>query len=311
MNLYLEANISRQDCEPPKDHRNGTDMSSSKKFHEQPPPYDQATTIDIDNATAPLLSETFSGSIFGTSTIVTFELANGSRPTCIATSAASSFSEKACDYSFVIRDFLACVQANGNVANTSEDLHTTLLDVKGTEIFQFRKRVNDFIEPPAVPPSALSNFLDIIFDKKRANTNHTFEVLKNGQSLGSVIYGDKEPPETCLRIFIGGSELVVRSASLGEFVIFRDQSSASPLCHLNIEPYEFTGKIVFHPETGITADEQLLSTAAAFAFETCRTKSDIIASNDAMIQMGFWMVFTFTVTMIVTGLLLWLAPRLF
>ncbi|XP_037041180.1 uncharacterized protein LOC119077910 [Bradysia coprophila] len=285
-------------------------MSSSKMLNEQPPPYDQATTIDIDNASAPLLRETFSGSIFGTSTIVTFELAHGSRPKHIATSSECYFFDKACDYSFVIRDFLECVQASGNVANTSEDLHTTLLDVSGTEILQFRKRVDDFIDPPAVSPSAISNFLDIIFDKKRAKTNHTFEVLKNGQPLGLVIYGDKEPPETCLRIYIGGSELVIKSASLGEFIIFRDQSSASPLCHLNIEPDEFTGKIVFHPETGITADEQLLCTAAAFAFETCRTKDDIIVSRDAVIQMGFWMVFTLSVTIIVSGLLIWLVPRL-
>lgn len=58
-------------------------MPSSNNSQKElpPPPYDQVTKIDIDdNGTAPLLSETFSGSIFGTSTIVTFELASGSYP---------------------------------------------------------------------------------------------------------------------------------------------------------------------------------------------------------------------------------------
>lgn len=56
--------------------------SSNNTKKELPPPsYDQVTTIDIyDSGTAPLLSETFSGSIFGKSTIVTFELASGSYP---------------------------------------------------------------------------------------------------------------------------------------------------------------------------------------------------------------------------------------
>lgn len=56
-------------------------MSSSNNLKQDvPPPYDQVTSVDIDSGTAPLLRETFSGSIFGTSTIVTFELATGSSP---------------------------------------------------------------------------------------------------------------------------------------------------------------------------------------------------------------------------------------
>lgn len=56
-------------------------MSSSKNSKDVPPPYDQlSTSIDVDSGTAPLLGETFSGSIFGTSTIVTFDLASGSYP---------------------------------------------------------------------------------------------------------------------------------------------------------------------------------------------------------------------------------------
>lgn len=43
-----------------------------------PPSYDQI--VEIDSPTAPALHQTFSGSIFGTSTVVTLELPSGSYP---------------------------------------------------------------------------------------------------------------------------------------------------------------------------------------------------------------------------------------
>lgn len=63
----------------------GNGMSSTSKQELPPPSYDQLpTTIDIDNdGTAPLLGETFSGSIFGTSTILTYGLASGSYPSML------------------------------------------------------------------------------------------------------------------------------------------------------------------------------------------------------------------------------------
>lgn len=46
--------------------------------------------------------------------------------------------------------------------------------------------------------------------------------------------------------------------------------SATPLCNIQTNPFRsassFTGKIIFHPDTGITTEEQLLCTAATFAF---------------------------------------------
>lgn len=53
--------------------------SSDKKENSSglPPSYDQ---VEVNNATAPYLNQTFAESIFGTSTIVTFELESGSFP---------------------------------------------------------------------------------------------------------------------------------------------------------------------------------------------------------------------------------------
>lgn len=55
-------------------------MSSAKisRKEDLPPSYDHV--VEIDNPTAPLLHETFAGSIFGTSTVVTFEIGSGSYP---------------------------------------------------------------------------------------------------------------------------------------------------------------------------------------------------------------------------------------
>lgn len=214
-------------------------MSSYKNLkHDVPPPYDQATSVDIDSGTAPLLHETFSGSIFGTSTIVTFELATGSYPSTywkslfyhqisntfpISVSTASNIIselfEKAQDYTFVVRDFLGCVQANGKVANCSQTLDTTLKDVWGNEIIQFRKQVS--IEPPRDLSNVIMRFISRVFNQKKANTVHTFEITKNGVRIGLVTYGDKEPPETCLKIYFGdgNNEFVVKSLTRDEFIV--------------------------------------------------------------------------------------------
>lgn len=54
--------------------------------------------------------------------------------------------------------------------------------------------------------------------------------------------------------------------------IFRNNVLTTPLCHLQMpdsniyNSREFNVKIIFHPNTGITEDEQLLCTAAAIAY---------------------------------------------
>lgn len=58
--------------------------------------------------------------------------------------------------------------------------------------------------------------------------------------------------------------------------VFRNKSSTTPLCNIqmpNVEVYsptDFNIKIIFHPHTGITEEEQLLCTAAAIAFVNIR-----------------------------------------
>lgn len=54
--------------------------------------------------------------------------------------------------------------------------------------------------------------------------------------------------------------------------IFRGNSSVTPFCNIQIpiggglNEIDFTGKVIFHPETEMTTEEHLLCTAAAIAF---------------------------------------------
>lgn len=131
----------------------------------------------------------------------------------------SQLFEKAQDYTFVIRDYLGCVQANGKVGNSSQTLATTLNDVWGNEIIQFHKQVS--VEPPTNPSNVIMSFVSRVSNKKKANTVHTFEISKNGVRIGLVTYGDKEPTETCLKIYFGdgNNEFVVKSLTEAEFIV--------------------------------------------------------------------------------------------
>lgn len=54
-------------------------QEASEVSPDPPPSYDQLATVELDREST-LLSDTFPGSIFGTSASVTFELANGHFP---------------------------------------------------------------------------------------------------------------------------------------------------------------------------------------------------------------------------------------
>lgn len=191
------------------------------------------------------------------------------------------------DYTFIVRDHLGCVQANGKVANTSPDLHTKLCDVMGTEIVEFRK-----IDLNLNQPGAWERFVSNTLKRNQEPTVHSFEILRNGEQIGLVKCTDN-PKDECstenaLRIYIGNRDIeyVVKSPNLGEFIVrflysfcvvvllnnhdflkvFRDKSAEGPLCNINIKPYEFSGKMIFHPSAGITKDDQILCTAAMFAY---------------------------------------------
>lgn len=127
----------------------------------------------------------------------------------------------------MIRDYLGCVQGEAKVANLRLDLSTTLLDVLGTEILHYHKQDLDSIEPTTNPPSAMSRFMYIIFDNKKENTVHTFEVSKNGTRIGLVTFGDNDKPETwrgnlsSLKIYVGNgvTGFIVKSLTMGEFSV--------------------------------------------------------------------------------------------
>ncbi len=131
---------------------------------------------------------------------------------------------KAKDYNLVIRDYLGCVQADVKVSNLRPDLYSTLRDVMGNELLHFQKQDVCSIEPMTAnpPPSATGRFISVIFDQKKPNTVHTFEVSnKHGTRIGLVTYGDDEPIETCLKIYVGlgASSFTVKSLTSGEFIV--------------------------------------------------------------------------------------------
>lgn len=122
-----------------------------------------------------------------------------------------------CDYSFIIRDFVGCVQAKGNVSN----LNTTLENVNGTEIVKIR--TGDSAEPTNNPPNILERYFSLLCYTEQGNAVHAFEVLQNNVPIGVIKYAAKEPAETCLQIHNGNNdEFVVRAISLGNFVVSFD-----------------------------------------------------------------------------------------
>lgn len=114
------------------------------------------------------------------------------------------------------------MQAEVKVANLRQDLHTTIHDVRGNEIFSFSKDLDlNSIEPTVNPPNAMKRFISKISDEKKKNTVHTFQICANGTRIGLVSYGDQEPTETCLKIYvgIGVTGFTVKSFSVGEFIV--------------------------------------------------------------------------------------------
>ncbi|XP_037052014.1 uncharacterized protein LOC119085670 [Bradysia coprophila] len=114
------------------------------------------------------------------------------------------------------------------------------------------------------------------------NNVFKFDVHEGGKRIGQIVYGVREPTETCLKIFHADNttQLVVRSLRMGEFSVFRDESSPSPLCIINSNPLEldvhssddFRSNIEFYSEAKITTEEQKLCTGAAFANKICEVQ---------------------------------------
>ncbi|KAG4071148.1 hypothetical protein HA402_003280 [Bradysia odoriphaga] len=181
----------------------------------------------------PLLDETFSSSIFAGATILRLEYDK-----------SNNFG-----YSFFIRNSLGCLQAKGEVDTNS---NIKLQNVNGTEMLKITKR-NEANEPKV----------------------QTFEISHQNRNIGTVKVNIDGPVSTCLRIIHNSAypENCVRSLKIGDFTIYRPNSMSSPICNIqmpNADVYnseEYDGTIIFHPETGINADEQLLCTAAAIAFK--------------------------------------------
>ncbi|XP_037035787.1 uncharacterized protein LOC119073979 [Bradysia coprophila] len=195
----------------------------------QPPSYNQV--IEMNNfASVPLMEEAFSSSIFGASQSVLFEFN----------------SSDVFGYSFFIRDSAGSLQAKGDV----HDLDTSVQNINGMQMMKINKKESNELY---------------------GNISHKFDILHEGVVIGHVIVAEKSNVQECLRIInkSANSQIIVRSFKLGEFAIFRDSSSVTPLCNIQMSVGEndFTGKIIFHPETGITSYEQLLCTAAGIAFK--------------------------------------------
>ncbi|XP_037039610.1 uncharacterized protein LOC119076758 [Bradysia coprophila] len=182
---------------------------------------------------APLLDETFSSSIFAGATILRLEYDKSNSS----------------GYSFFIRNSLGCLQAKGEVDGYS---NIKLQNVNGTEMLKITKR-NETNEPKV----------------------QTFEISHQNRSIGTVKVTVDGPASTCLRIIHNSAypENCVRSLKIGDFTIYRPNSMSNPICNIqmpNADVYnseEYDGTIIFHRETGINADEQLLCTAAAIAFK--------------------------------------------
>ncbi|XP_037043782.1 uncharacterized protein LOC119079823 [Bradysia coprophila] len=210
--------------------------------------YDLPLYHKLFDATEPLLQESFAGSIFGKLSSVTFEWKNGSDS----------------EYTFLIRDMVqGTLQAHGFVT----DLNIIVKDMDGNEMLHIRNANGSLM--------------------------HTFEVLHNDGNIGSVEYYPNDSVNTCLKINSMNANFIVKSLHFGDFEIFRDQSSPNPLCNIKI-PYgkifienEFSGTIIFHPDTGITNIEQLLCTAAAIAFKVTRKRC--LANKDK--NTTFWAYF--------------------
>lgn len=128
--------------------------------------------------------------------------------------------ETARDYTFVIRDYLGSVQADGKVSNLSNDIKTVISDIRGSEILKIRKRVDD-------STNLTKNFLSRIFEPSRVRSEHIFEVSKHGSIVGTITFVDKEPAETCLKMYLGDAELVVKSLTMGEFAVSNVQTFIS------------------------------------------------------------------------------------
>ncbi|KAJ6635112.1 hypothetical protein Bhyg_13695 [Pseudolycoriella hygida] len=223
-------------------------------------PYEQA--VQIESGSVPLLHQSHLESIFGTSTTLTFELATGSYP---VTSPFFGLSESPSQYSFIIRDHLGCVQADGHVDNLNADLNTKIQDVRENEIVQFRKQMPNPVNDPNPKQCAHAK----MFQESQRENVHTFIAYRHGMEIGRVIYKHKESPGACLKIYLGSDdrELVVKSLNVGEFTIFRDKASAGPVCNIQTDPHFFAGKIIFFQDMGMTTEEQLICTAVAFAFK--------------------------------------------
>lgn len=130
--------------------------------------------------------------------------------------------ENATDYTFVIRDFLGSVQADGKVSNVSEDLNTELHDVRGSAFLQISKQIINCTEPTPTP-NAIMRCLSRALRTKPESSSHTFEVYQNRMLVGLVTLAYNGSSETSLKIFLGDgkAEMIVRSLTMGEFAVRR------------------------------------------------------------------------------------------
>ncbi|KAJ6645609.1 hypothetical protein Bhyg_00816 [Pseudolycoriella hygida] len=234
-----------------------------------PPAYDVVFKNNNLPSSAPptvplLVGTTFTNIFGGTTTTVQFEW-----------NAATPYT----GFSFVIRDMAGSVQAKGDKTM----LCTTVRNVNGTDMLNIVKETN-------VNQNGENN-----------STVDKFSVINDGNEVGFVkvmsTTTSGSTPSHSFEIFDrNGTPIVVKSLVVGDYAIFRTNSMVAPMCNLqmpSLDTYrlqEFNIKMIFHPESGITREEQLLCTAAAIVFKSARKETIRKRDSDNESMAWIWII---------------------
>ncbi|XP_037035815.1 uncharacterized protein LOC119073992 [Bradysia coprophila] len=241
--------------------------SNNTEVGEQPPPsYNEVMGMAhvASGPSAPFTDE-FSLSIFNSSKRVRFEY---------------NSSDDA-GYSFFIRDENGSLQAKGYGFN----FDISVQNMNGTPLMSINK-----IETVEL----------------NGHTFHKFDIFYKSVAIGIVNVGVTAPVETSLQIINScvNNDITVRSFQIGQFAIFR-VNSETQLCNIqipvgeDIDENDFSGTVIFHTESAITTEEQLLCTAAAIAFKVIKKQSKEEDGNHITAYfIGFFIIVIFIIILV-------------